>query len=44
MHARVAGLVSRGHWSLWALNIDLTPEQEKIVKEELKTGYFRTVE
>jgi len=44
MHARVAGLVSREHWSLWALNIDLTPEQEKIVKEELKTSPFRTVE
>ena len=44
LHARVAELVSRGHWSLWALNVDLTPEQEKIVKEELKTGYFRTVE
>ncbi len=26
------------------MNINLTPEQEKIVKEELKTGHFRTVE
>ena len=27
-----------------AMNIHLTPEQEKIVKEELKSGHFRTVE
>jgi Arc/MetJ-type ribon-helix-helix transcriptional regulator len=26
------------------MNINLTPEQEKIVKDELKTGHFRTVE
>jgi putative addiction module CopG family antidote len=27
-----------------AMNINLTPEQEKIVKDELKSGHFRTVE
>ncbi len=27
-----------------AMNINLTPEQEKIVKDELKAGHFRTVE
>jgi len=27
-----------------AMNIRLTPEQEKIVEEELKSGHFRTVE
>jgi putative addiction module CopG family antidote len=27
-----------------AMRIDLTPEQEKIVKEELKSGHFRTAE
>jgi putative addiction module CopG family antidote len=27
-----------------AMNIDLTPEQEKIVKDELKSGHFRSVE
>ncbi len=26
------------------MNIDLTPEQEQIVKDELKTGHFRSVE
>ena len=26
------------------MNINLTPEQEKIVKEELKSGHFRTAE
>jgi hypothetical protein len=26
------------------MNINLTPEQEKIVKEELESGRFRTVE
>jgi len=26
------------------MNINLTPEQEKIVKDELKTGHFRSVE
>jgi putative addiction module CopG family antidote len=26
------------------MNIHLTPEQEKIVKEKLKTGHFRSVE
>ena len=26
------------------MNISLTPEQEKIVKEELKTGHFHSVE
>ena len=26
------------------MKINLTPEQEKIVKEELKTGHFRTAE
>jgi Arc/MetJ-type ribon-helix-helix transcriptional regulator len=26
------------------MTIDLTPEQEKIVKEELKSGHFRTAE
>jgi hypothetical protein len=26
-----------------AMNINLTPEQEKIVKDELKAGHFRTV-
>jgi Arc/MetJ-type ribon-helix-helix transcriptional regulator len=26
------------------MNINLTPEQEKIIKDELKTGQFRTVE
>ncbi len=27
-----------------AMNINLTPEQEKIVKDELKSGHFRSVE
>jgi putative addiction module CopG family antidote len=26
------------------MNINLTPEQEKIVKDELKSGHFHTVE
>ena len=26
------------------MNVNLTPEQEKIVKEELKSGHFQTVE
>ncbi|HKN61727.1 MAG TPA: hypothetical protein VJW93_11145 [Candidatus Acidoferrales bacterium] len=26
------------------MNINLTPEQEKIVREELKSGHFRTAE
>jgi Arc/MetJ-type ribon-helix-helix transcriptional regulator len=26
------------------MNINLTPEQEKIVKDELKSGHFRNVE
>ncbi len=26
------------------MNIHLTPEQEKIVKDKLKTGHFRSVE
>ncbi len=26
------------------MNINLTPEQEKIVRDELKAGHFRTVE
>lgn len=26
------------------MNINLTPEQERIVKDELKSGHFRTVE
>ena len=26
------------------MNINLTPEQEKIVNEELRAGHFRTVE
>lgn len=26
-----------------AMNINLTPEEEKIVQEELKAGHFRTV-
>lgn len=26
------------------MNINLTPEQEKIVKDELESGHFRTVE
>jgi Arc/MetJ-type ribon-helix-helix transcriptional regulator len=26
------------------MNIDLTPEQEKIVKDELQSGHFRNVE
>lgn len=26
------------------MNINLTPEQEKIVNEELKSGHFRTAE
>lgn len=26
------------------MNINLTPEQEKIVKDELKCGHFRTVD
>lgn len=26
------------------MNINLTPEQEKIIKEELKSGSFRSVE
>jgi hypothetical protein len=27
-----------------AMNIKLTPEQEKIVKEELESGHFRSIE
>jgi putative addiction module CopG family antidote len=27
-----------------AMNINLTPEQERIVKDELKAGHFRSVE
>jgi len=27
-----------------AMNIRLTPEQEKIIQDELKSGHFRTVE
>jgi putative addiction module CopG family antidote len=27
-----------------AMNINLTPEQEKIVKDELKSGHFRNAE
>jgi hypothetical protein len=27
-----------------AMDINLTPEQEKIIKEELKSGHFRSVE
>jgi putative addiction module CopG family antidote len=27
-----------------AMNINLTPEQEKIVKEELKSGHFHSIE
>ena len=27
-----------------AMNINLTPEQEKIVKEELRSGHFHSVE
>lgn len=26
------------------MNINLTPEQEQLVKDELKSGHFRTVE
>ncbi len=26
------------------MNVNLTPEQEKIVEDELKSGHFRTVE
>jgi putative addiction module CopG family antidote len=26
------------------MNVNLTPEQEKIVKDELESGHFRTVE
>ncbi len=26
------------------MNIDLTPEQEKMIQEELQTGHFRSVE
>jgi putative addiction module CopG family antidote len=26
------------------MNVNLTPEQEEIVKDELKSGYFRTAE
>lgn len=26
------------------MNINLTPEQERIVKDELKTGHYRTAE
>ncbi len=29
---------------LKAMNINLTPEQEKIVKDKLKSGHFRSVE
>ena len=31
-------------WSFRAMTINLTPEQEKIVKEELESGRFRTAE
>lgn len=27
-----------------AMNINLTPEQEKIIKEELNSGHFRSIE
>jgi putative addiction module CopG family antidote len=27
-----------------AMNVNLTPEQEKIVKEELKSGHFHSIE
>ena len=27
-----------------AMNVNLTPEQEKIVKDKLKSGHFRSVE
>ena len=33
-----------GHMEFRAMNINLTPEQEKIVKDKLKSGHFRTVE
>jgi putative addiction module CopG family antidote len=39
---RKAGIV--GSKESEAMNINLTPEQEKIVKDELKSGHFRTVE
>lgn len=26
------------------MNVDLTPEQERIVRDELKSGHFRTAE
>jgi hypothetical protein len=27
-----------------AMNINLTPEQERVIKKELESGHFRTVE
>jgi len=41
------GLVSRGHWSKGepkTMKINLTPEQEKLIQDELESGHFRTVE
>jgi hypothetical protein len=35
------GIGSNG---IWTMKIELNPEQEKIVKDELQSGHFRNVE
>jgi putative addiction module CopG family antidote len=47
IHPIVVRLVSwnqRESTECKAMNINLTPEQEKIVKDELKSGHFQSVE
>jgi len=36
-----AGIIKTG---CTVMNINLTPEQEKIIQEELKSGHFRSIE
>ena len=36
--------MSIGSNGIWMMNIKLNPEQEKIVKDELQSGHFRSVE
>jgi putative addiction module CopG family antidote len=43
-HPMVARLVSCEEMESKVMNIKLTPEQEEIIKEELKSGHFRNVE
>jgi putative addiction module CopG family antidote len=35
--------MSIGSNGIWMMNIKLNPEQEKIVKDELQSGHFRSV-